>query len=138
MNESFASKRKLHHKTVKEVSGGRASQKDRVRNDENLLTKNYEIVLRWKEYFQELLPLGRDEKAKVSCWGKNREGKRVMEQKDATRKEVRRVTVKLKIGKSPGIGGIRNEWLTYRATVKDVDKPIRRLIMEKVYGKGTR
>lgn len=51
--------------------------------------------------------------AAITCWRMERGGGRIKEQKEISRREIKRAVGKLKLGKAPGMDGIRAEILKY-------------------------
>lgn len=62
---------------------------------------------KWKEYFDELINSCDGSKALISCWGSEKGGGKLKEQKEISIRKIKKVLGKLKLGKASGMDGIK-------------------------------
>lgn len=114
LSQDFTNNRKLYHKEVRRIRGEQKSDVSRIKYENGRIVKgNKEILDRWRYYFRNLMASSDDRDAQVSCWGMVGGLGRGKEQVGIVRKELKKAVKKLKMGKAPGIDGIRAEMIKY-------------------------
>lgn len=84
---------------------GRIFIKDCIEmENRNMLIENEKVMHRWRE--KELHLSNSTREANISCWGMEKEGERIVEQKGIMRKETLTALRKVRRGKSFGTSGI--------------------------------
>ncbi|MEL7177812.1 MAG: reverse transcriptase domain-containing protein [Pseudomonadota bacterium] len=112
MGRTFKEDRKMFFEEVRKVRGGRKTICFRIKNKEGRLLRDIEeICNRWKEYHEEMSEDREGGRAIVSCLGMKGGERKVGEQVNIKRREVRRAIKRLKCGKSPGVDGVTAEML---------------------------
>ena len=118
LSRDFVSNRKLYHREIRRIRGQQSSNCNRIKDEnDRLLERKEEVLGRWRDYFKNLMNAGDDRNAEITCWGMNGGFGVSKKQVNITRNEVKKAIKKLKLGKAPGVDGIRSEMLKYGGEV---------------------
>ena len=118
LSRDFVSNRKLYHREIRRIRGQQGSNCNRIKDEnDRLLERKEEVLGRWRDYFKNLMNAGDNRNAEITCWGMNGGFGVSKKQVNITRNEVKKAIKKLKLGKAPGVDGIRSEMLKYGGEV---------------------